>query len=490
VSKVFLRQSTSQVIRFGPFLDSTDGITAETGLTIANTDMQLSKDGGVFGNKNSGGGTHDVDGWYSATLDATDTATVGILMLQVVISGAIPVWHEYYVVEEAVYDALYAASAAGPLQSTTAGRTLDVTAAGTAGIDWGNVENASSTVDLSDTAINLCDTITTYTGNTVQTGDAFARLGAPAGASVSADIGVIDGNVDLILVDTSTTLDGKLDDIQGATFNTATDSLEAIRNRGDAAWTTGGGGGGSDRLLMIDTTIATLASQTSFTLDAGSADDDAYNNLSIVVEDVATATQKAVGMVLDYTGSTKTVTLKEALAFTIAATDKVYILADNSLKSTVANRQIDVTASTGKVTVGTNDDKTGYSVSGTITTLDGLNNFDPSSDTVATVTDVTNRVTANTDQIAGDATAATNLSKSATGIEVGAAIAGTLSITQMTTDLTETTDDHYNGRIIVWTSGVLKNQATDITDYTGSTKLLTYTATTDAPSATDEFVIV
>ncbi len=34
-------------------------------------------------------------------------------------------------------------------------------------------------------------TIDTYTGNTKQTGDAYARLGAPAGASVSADIAAI-----------------------------------------------------------------------------------------------------------------------------------------------------------------------------------------------------------------------------------------------------------------------------------------------------------
>ncbi len=36
--------------------------------------------------------------------------------------------------------------------------------------------------------VTLTDTVTTYTGNTKQTGDNFARLGAPAGASVSADI--------------------------------------------------------------------------------------------------------------------------------------------------------------------------------------------------------------------------------------------------------------------------------------------------------------
>lgn len=42
-----------------------------------------------------------------------------------------------------------------------------------------------------------------------QTGDSFARLGAPAGASVSADIATIDSNVDAILVDTGTTLENR-----------------------------------------------------------------------------------------------------------------------------------------------------------------------------------------------------------------------------------------------------------------------------------------
>lgn len=113
----FLRQSTSQVARLGKFVDATDGVTAETALTIANTDILLSKDGGAFAAKNSGGATHDSVGWYSATLDATDTATVGILEIDISVAGALPVFMRFYVVEEAVYDALFAASAAGPLTS-------------------------------------------------------------------------------------------------------------------------------------------------------------------------------------------------------------------------------------------------------------------------------------------------------------------------------------------------------------------------------------
>ncbi len=46
-----------------------------------------------------------------------------------------------------------------------------------------------------DTVVNVTN-VATLTGHTVQTGDSFARLGAPAGASVSADILVIDNFVD------------------------------------------------------------------------------------------------------------------------------------------------------------------------------------------------------------------------------------------------------------------------------------------------------
>jgi hypothetical protein len=49
--------------------------------------------------------------------------------------------------------------------------------------------------------------ITSTGGTTVpQTGDSFARLGAPAGASVSADIGVVDANVDTLLARITSTL--------------------------------------------------------------------------------------------------------------------------------------------------------------------------------------------------------------------------------------------------------------------------------------------
>lgn len=72
----------------------------------------------------------------------------------------------------------------------------------------------------------------------------------------------------------------------------------------------------------------------------------------------------------------------------------------------------------------------------------------------------------------------------------GAAIAGTLSTTEMTTDLTELTDDHYKGATLIWKTGVLEDQRTAVTGYDGGTKRLIYTAVTEAPSATDKFILV
>lgn len=124
-------------------------------------------------------------------------------------------------------------------------------------------------------------------GNTPQTGDAYARLGAPVGASISADVAAnltaignlndFDPATDTVILDATqanyapakagdemdlvnapnataitaiqsglatsanvTTIVGHLTDIKGTGWTT-TDTLEAIRDRGDAAWITATG---------------------------------------------------------------------------------------------------------------------------------------------------------------------------------------------------------------------------------------------------------
>ena len=158
----FIKQSTaSQSKMVGPFVDDTDFKTLETGLSINNTDVWLFKNGATGVNKNSGGGTHRNDGMYSLTFDATDSDTVGELTGSISVAGALVVVFKFTVLEEAVYDAMFAAAAPGYLQPTTAGNTLDVTATGAAGIDWGNVENKTTANVLSGTDIGDVATVTT-----------------------------------------------------------------------------------------------------------------------------------------------------------------------------------------------------------------------------------------------------------------------------------------------------------------------------------------
>ncbi|HET6327066.1 MAG TPA: hypothetical protein VFG04_20465, partial [Planctomycetaceae bacterium] len=85
----------------------------------------------------------------------------------------------------------------------TLAKTTNITGlndiAATAIVSGGAITTSSGKVS----EVALVDTLTTYSGNTVQTGDAYARLGAPAGASVSADVASIK-------TDTGTTIPGRL----------------------------------------------------------------------------------------------------------------------------------------------------------------------------------------------------------------------------------------------------------------------------------------
>jgi len=233
------------------------------------------------------------------------------------------------------------------------------------------------------------------------------------------------------------TIIATLGDIQGATFNTSTDSLEAIRDRGDAAWTTGAGGSAPTAAEIADAVWdETLADH----LAAGSTG-NALNAAGSAGDPWATTLPGS------YTGSQAGKILDD-------------ILTDTA----------DLQANQGNWLTAT-----GFATSGDIA---ALNDFDPATEGV------------NVTQIDSSTEAAQDLAASAGTIVRAQAAAGTLTTTAMTTNLTEATDDHYNGRIIIWTSGVLQDQATNITDYNGATKELTFTAVTEAPTAGDTFVIV
>lgn len=267
-----------------------------------------------------------------------------------------------------------------PLQPTVAGRTLDVTANGNAGIDWGNIENQTAVASFTNTYIKNVDFVNEVTGDTsniamsvwtylvsdlvlldpdyigkrivtnidatISSRLAAASYTAPLNATgtanavwnaliasytvsgsfgsrvlrtdnssagheakvtgaghVAADIhelqpavidnthfapGAFDANAlaasavteiqsGLAMAANLSALSGKFAGITfmaewlgaiagknvsttalgqinltlgGSTYNNATDSLEALRDRGDAAWTTGGGGGGGGTIIV------------------------------------------------------------------------------------------------------------------------------------------------------------------------------------------------------------------------------------------------
>jgi hypothetical protein len=104
---LLLRQSTAVTFSMGPMLDAADGDTEETGLSIAAADVKLSKNNGALGSKNDATApTHDANGFYRVTLNATDTGTVGPGFAFVHVAGARPVKVDFAVLTPNVFDAM------------------------------------------------------------------------------------------------------------------------------------------------------------------------------------------------------------------------------------------------------------------------------------------------------------------------------------------------------------------------------------------------
>lgn len=132
----WLRQSTSVDVGIGPFVDSTDGNTVESALTITQPDVRLKKNGGAWAQKAAAQTlSHEENGWYEVTLDATDTNTLGILLVAIHESGALPVWREFMVVPANVWDSMFGADKLQVDIAQVNGTTVN--GAGTSGNPWG-----------------------------------------------------------------------------------------------------------------------------------------------------------------------------------------------------------------------------------------------------------------------------------------------------------------------------------------------------------------
>jgi hypothetical protein len=101
----------------------------------------------------------------------------------------------------------------------------------------------------------------------------------------------------------------------------------------------------------------------------------------------------------------------------------------------------------------------------------------------------------NVGAINGSAPAAVNLSKSSNAFVVGAAAAGTLTSSTMTTNLSLTVANIIAGRTLYFTSGVNASLAVLVTAYAVTGGLVTFVAYNNqpapsAPSAADTFLVI
>lgn len=487
---ILLKQSTAATVRVGPFVDITDGVTPETGVTLSGADQAeiLKASGGVVDISGATwGAITNCAGWYDLSLTTGYTDTVG--MLTVVVQDAdvaLPVFVRAMVVPAAIWDSLVGGTDTLPVDVTQFGGTNGTFTSGrpnvnashlggtsqtgrdigasvllssgtgtgqvsissgvvsanavqisgdsgaadnletafddTAGpvrwlgiVDQGTAQSASSTGVVLRSAAAFADdtligmTIMVYGSTQGYWQSRLITDNALSGDAVTVDTWAVtpSGTITYIILATppasaSAPVPASLNSTELAKFFTVDTSEtygdavagSVVKEIADNA--SGGGGGGADAMLLQSTTIATLASQTSFTLTAGSADDDAYNGAMLICTDQSTAVQKCVGLISDYTGSTRTVTLAASPGiFTMATGDAIKVYAQpKQLPNALTG------AAGGLVTAGTGTAQ--LSTSSGLVTLAGVTHTGAVIPTVTTTTTATNLTNAPT---SGDFTA-------------------------------------------------------------------------------------
>ncbi len=235
-----LRQSTAgQVISLGQFLDSTDGDTEENGLTIANTDIKIRKDGATtLANKTSGGATNISNGVYHATLDATDTSAAGLLEVYVHVAGALSVKAAFDVLTATAYDAKYTGTYNNFDASSDAVANVTLTATTTTNTDMRGTDSAATAANLATVDSNV-DSILVDTGTTIPA--QITALNDVSAAQVNAEM------VDVLTVDTfaepssvpssTSSIKDKLSWLfmLGRNKITQTSTVQTVRNDGDTS---------------------------------------------------------------------------------------------------------------------------------------------------------------------------------------------------------------------------------------------------------------
>lgn len=338
-------------------------------------------------------------------------------------------------------------------------------------------------------------TVSTLTGHTAQSGDAFARLGAPAGASISADVAAVKTDTgNLVTRITSTLFSGITSMAQwlgllagkqvgnstarteiratgagAGTFDETTDSQEAIRDNmgtaqtGDAFARLGAPAGAS-----VSADVAAIKTQTA-AIEVDTQDIQARLPAALVSGRIdASVGAMATGVL------TATAIAADAITDAKVASDV-----------TIAS----VTGSVGSVTgaVGSVTGNVGGNVVGSVASVTG----NVGGNVVGSVGSVTGNVTGSVGSVASGGITRASLAAD-TGLQpIRSNTAQAGASTSITLDASaSSTTNFYNNDLVLITGGTGVGQARYITAYNGATKVATVAAWATNPDNTSTFAIL
>jgi len=305
VSQV-LRQSTQVIVVIGPFVDVGDGFTPETGITLGAADEAEILKANTSTTTDISGATWAAitgcDGYYALTLTTSLTDTVGPLTVMVNDdSVCLPVFARFQVIEEAAYDAMYAASADPKADVNVA--SIDANAITATAIE----ADAITAAKIADGAIDAA----TFAAGAINA--AAIANGAIDAATFAADV---DAEILSYLVDDATRVDASaLNTLSGH------DPGETIAGATDLG--TGAG-------------LTSLASAASLATVAGFVDTEVASILAAVDTEVAAI--KAQTDKLTFDGDNHVASNVKKISDDAAAADALESYTDGSALMPVNNR--------------------------------------------------------------------------------------------------------------------------------------------------------
>lgn len=357
---ILLKQSTAATLRVGPFMDATNGVTPETGVTLGAADQaELLKATGATVDISAAtfAAVTGVGGWYDLSLTTSHTDTLG--MLTVVVqdeSVCTPVFVRAMVIPAVVYDALVAGSDNLDVSVTQFGGTNGTFASGipqvslsTSAINsvadqvWDEASSGHVAAGSFGAATHVIRSATAQAGaSTTITLDASAsavddfynnqRISIVAGTGVGQGRIISDYNGTTKVATVSSWATNPSSDsvfvilpfgsIPGASAPTASEVADAVWDEARTDHATAGTFGQSAQVIRTGTAQGGGAS--TITLDASaSATNDLYNYN--VIEIISGTGAGQARQITDYVGSSKVATV--GLAWTTQpSTDSVFVI--------------------------------------------------------------------------------------------------------------------------------------------------------------------